>query len=264
MSTLSFQLFVNYNSGFPIAALISAEVSALLTCDFLHPPVYFSNFWSRNLPHFANEYKKICWYFSLFSFLFILMQWLLLSSIDGKPETKSLLVFFSCPFFVWFGYNRVILVSSNELETVLSCTFWKRWCKFYVNYFKCLEEFSSTELNISFSEAFKVTNSISLAVIGLFQLLILSWLSFGSLWCLRNWSISFTLLNLWNMNLRSVFAYYLFSGCRIHSDACLISDIDHLCLLYIYVSLARCLWILLMSLKNQLVLSLIFLYCFPF
>lgn len=140
--------------------------------------------------------------------------------------------------------------------------FWKRWCKFYVSSFKCLEEFSSIELKISFSEAFKVTNSMFLTVIGLFQLLISSWLSFGSLWCLRNWSIFFKLLNLWNINLLNVFAYYLFNGCRIRSDPCLISDIDHLCLLY--VSLARCLWILLMSLKNQLFVFIDFSLLFSF
>ena len=111
---------------------------------------------------------------------------------------------------------------------------------------------------------FLIINLIFKIVIGLFRWSISYQVNFGILWVLRNWSISFTLLNLWNMNLLNVFAYYLFSGWRIHSNACLISDIDHLCLLYIYVSLARCLSILLMSLKNQLFLSLIFLYCFPF
>lgn len=95
--------------------------------------------------------------------------------------------------------------------------------------FKCLEEFSSTELNI-FQKLLKLQTQFLLVVIGLFQLLILSWLSFGSLWCLRNWSISFTLLNLWNMNLLSVFAYYLLVAAGF-IVVCLISDIDHLCLL---------------------------------
>lgn len=60
-----------------------------------------------------------------------------------------------------------------------------------------------------------------------------------------------------NLKLFTVFPYYLFNDCGIWSD------IGDLCLIsFVFVSIAKGLSISLIFLKNQFLISLIFLYCF--
>lgn len=50
LSTLNCQQSLNYTSGFPTLTLIPMEVSALVICDSLYPPICTSNLRGNGLP----------------------------------------------------------------------------------------------------------------------------------------------------------------------------------------------------------------------
>lgn len=131
---------------------------------------------------------------------------------------------------------RRALASRRELRNVPSSSgFWKRWCKIDVNSLNVggiLQGKPAETEDFFFRSFLNFTNSVSSMVRCLFSRSISCWLSFGSLWYLRSRSISFK-WSFMNVKMFKVSAYYLFDGCRIHSNIPgLISDTGYLCLLF--------------------------------
>ena len=74
------------SADFPILVLISADVSVLVSFNFLFLPFWLS---SSAGSQFALGSKKSCWFFSV-----VIMEWQLPSSLHARQETRSLLFLF--------------------------------------------------------------------------------------------------------------------------------------------------------------------------
>ena len=101
-----------------------------------------------------------------------------------------------CSFLsFFFSYLCFILISRQyciDIKVRMYKMSWEVFCPLLL--ILCLAEFSMKPLGPG--EFFLITNFTYLMVLEPFRLSVSSWLSFGGLWFLRNWSISSELLNL--------------------------------------------------------------------